>query len=52
MLLIGGQAHTYAPDKFNQSYLFNSVTLSKEIFDVWNLKFDKIYFMNKMKKYK
>ena len=47
VLLIGGQAHTYAPDKFNQSYLFNSVTLSKEIFDVWNLKFDKIYFMNK-----
>ncbi len=47
VLLIGGQAHTYAPDKFNQSYLLNSVTLSKEIFDVWNLKFDKIYFMNK-----
>ena len=46
VLLIGGQAHTYNPSKFNDNYYLNSVTLSKEIFDVWNLGFDKIYFMN------
>jgi hypothetical protein len=47
VLLIGGEAHTYNPAKFNQSYRLNSVTLSKEINDVWNLHFDKIYFMVK-----
>ena len=46
VLLIGTEAHKYRPDKFNQSFYFNSVTLSKELFDVWNLRFDKIYFMN------
>ena len=46
VLLIGGEAHKYNPTKFNQSYYFNSVTLSKDIYDVWNLNFDKIYFMN------
>jgi len=46
VLLIGGEAHKYNPAKFNQSYYFNSVTLSKDIYDVWNLNFDKIYFMN------
>ena len=46
VLLIGGFAHTYNPSKFNQSYLLNSVTLSKEVNDVWNLHFDKIYFNN------
>ena len=47
ILLIGGEAHKYNPYKFKQKYYFNSVTLSKEIFDVWNLIFDKIYFLNK-----
>ena len=46
ILLIGGEAHKYKPNKFNQSYYLNSVTLSKEVFDVWNLFFDKIYFLN------
>ena len=47
VLLIGGEAHKYNPEKFNSSYYFNSVTLSKDIFDVWNLHFDKIYFLSK-----
>ena len=47
VLLIGGEAHKYNPEKFNKSYYFNSVTLSKDIFDVWNLHFDKIYFLSK-----
>jgi len=46
VLLIGGQAHQYKPEKFNSSYYLNSVTISKEIKDVWNLNFNKIYFMH------
>ena len=49
IILIGGEAHKYNPSKYNQSNYLNSVTLSKEAFDVWNLRFDKIYFLNKNK---
>ena len=46
VLLMGSEAHKYQPEKFNQNYYLNSVTLSKEINGFWNLRFDKIYFMN------
>ena len=46
VLLIGGEAHKYNPEKFNPDYSLKSVTKSKDIYDVWNLNFKKIYFMN------
>ena len=49
ILLIGGEAHKYNPDKFNPNYILNSVTLSKDAIDVWSLHFDKIYFLNNKK---
>ena len=49
VILIGSEAHKYQPDKFNQSYYLNSVTLSKDSSYAWSLTFDKIYFMNKDK---
>ena len=47
ILLIGTEPHNYNPKKFNQSNYFNSVTMSKEIYGIWNIQFDKIYFLNK-----
>ena len=49
ILLIGAEAHKYNPSKFNQDYILNSVTLSKDAIDEWSLQFDKIYFLNKKK---
>ena len=49
ILLIGAEAHKYNPSKFNQNYILNSVTLSKDAIDEWSLYFDKIYFLNKKK---
>ena len=46
VLLIGTEAHNYNPQKFNKNYYFNSVTISKEIYGIWNIQFDKIYFLN------
>ena len=49
ILLIGAEAHKYNPSKFDQNYILNSVTLSKDAIDEWSLHFDKIYFLNKKK---
>ena len=48
-LLIGTEPHNYDPKKFNQNYYLNSVTMSKEIYGIWNIGFDKIYFLNRNK---
>ena len=45
VLLIGTKAHKYNPKKFNEQYYFNSVTISKESYGIWNIQFDKIYFL-------
>ena len=45
VLLIGTEAHKYNPKKFNENYYLNSVTLSKETYGIWNIQFDKIYFL-------
>lgn len=47
ILLIGTEPHNYNPKKFNPNNYFNSVTISKEIYGIWNIEFDKIYFKNK-----
>ena len=46
MLLIGTEPHNYRPEKFNKNYYFNSVTISKEIYGIWYIEFDKIFFIN------
>ena len=46
ILLIGTQPHNYNPKKYNQNYYFNSVTVSKEIYGLWYIQFDKIFFLN------
>jgi hypothetical protein len=46
LLLIGTEPHNYNPEKFNQNYYFNSVTISKEIYGIWYIQFDKIFFLN------
>jgi hypothetical protein len=46
VLLIGTEPHNYNPEKFNQNYYFNSVTISKEIYGIWYIQFDKIFFLN------
>ena len=45
VLLIGTEAHKYNPKKYNEKYNFNSVTISKETYGIWNIQFDKIYFV-------
>ena len=46
VLIIGTEPHKYKPEKYNENYYFNSVTMSKESYGIWNIKFDKIYFLN------
>ena len=46
ILLIGTQPHNFNPKKYNENVYFNSVTMSKELYGVWYIQFDKIYFMN------
>ena len=47
VLLIGTEPHNYNPEKYNSEYYFNSVTMSREIYGIWSIQFDKIYFLNK-----
>ena len=46
ILLIGTEPHNYNPTKFNSNHYFNSVTMSKETYGIWNIQFDKIYFLH------
>jgi hypothetical protein len=47
VLLIGTQPHNYKPEKYDENSYFNSVTMSKELYGIWYIQFDKIYFVNK-----
>ena len=46
VLLIGTDPHKYRPEKYNENYYFNSVTISPQSYGIWNIQFDKIYFLN------